>query len=65
METKRFDAAELLNTPARRAAYLSAAFETGDFEEIRDTLGVLTRAQGLATIAREANVNRTGLYLHK
>lgn len=62
METTRFDASELLDTPARRAAYLSAAFETGDPEEIRDMLGIVARARGLADVAREANISRTSLY---
>jgi probable addiction module antidote protein len=62
METSRFDASELLDTPERRAAYLSAAFETDDVEEIRDALGVVARARGLADIARDAHLSRTGLY---
>lgn len=62
METTRFDASELLDTPARRAAYLSAALETGDVEEIRDALAIVARARGLADIAREARLSRTSLY---
>ena len=62
METTRFDASELLDTPARRAAYLTAAFEAGDPEEIRDALGIVARARGLAQVAREAKLSRTSLY---
>jgi probable addiction module antidote protein len=62
METTRFDASELLDTPARRAAYLSAALETGDAEEIRDALGIVARACGLADVARGARLSRTSLY---
>ncbi|MCW5737593.1 MAG: putative addiction module antidote protein [Enhydrobacter sp.] len=62
METMRFDASELLDTPARRAAYLTAALETGDPEEIRDALGIVARARGLAEVAREAKLSRTSLY---
>ena len=62
METTRFDASELLDTPARRAAYLSAALETGDPEEIRDALGIVARTRGLAQVAREANLSRTSLH---
>jgi probable addiction module antidote protein len=62
MKTTRFDASELLDTPARRAAYLSAALETGDAEEIRDALGILARTRGVAVIARHAHLSRTGLY---
>jgi probable addiction module antidote protein len=59
METARFDASEVLETPARRAAYLSAALETGDPEEIRDALGIVARARGLAEVTRRANLSRT------
>jgi probable addiction module antidote protein len=62
METTRFDASELLDTPARRAAYLSAAFETGDPDEIRDALGIVARARGLTEVARDAKLSRTSLY---
>lgn len=62
MESTRFDASELLDTPERRAAYLSAAFEPGDVEEIRDALGIVARARGLAQIAHEAHLSRTSLY---
>lgn len=62
METTRFDASELLDTPVRRAAYLTAAFETGDPDEVRDALGVVARARGLAEVAREARLSRTSLY---
>jgi probable addiction module antidote protein len=62
METTRFDASELLDTPARRAAYLSAAFETADPEEIRDALAIVARARGLADVARAAKLSRTSLY---
>ena len=62
MKTSRFDASELLDTPARRAAYLSAALETGDIEEIRDALGILARTRGVADIAHHAHLSRTGLY---
>jgi probable addiction module antidote protein len=62
METTRFDASELLDTPARRAAYLSAAFETGDPKEIRDALAVVAHARGLAEVARETKLSRTSLY---
>lgn len=62
METSRFDASERLDTPERRVAYLNAAFETGDAEEIRDALGIVARARGMADIARDARLGRTSLY---
>lgn len=62
MEATRFDATELLDTPARCAAFLTAAFETDDPEEIRDSLGIVASARGLANVARDANLSRTSLY---
>lgn len=50
METTRFDASELLDTPARRAAYLALAFETGDPEQMRDAINVVACAQELAEV---------------
>lgn len=35
---------ELLDTPERRTAYLSAAVETGDAEEIQDAITIVTQA---------------------
>jgi len=52
METTRFDASELLDTAARCAAYLTAAFETGDPEEVRDALGIVARARRLKSRAK-------------
>jgi probable addiction module antidote protein len=54
METTPFDASSLLDTPARRAAYIGAALETGDPAEIRDALAIFARARGLAEVARRA-----------
>ena len=60
--TTRFDAAEYLDTPERQAAYITAAFETGDLAFVRDALGLVARARGMAGIARTANLNRESLY---
>jgi probable addiction module antidote protein len=61
MESLRFDASVLLDTRPRRASYLAAAFETGDPEQIRDAFNVVARACGLAEVAFEASLDRTGL----
>jgi probable addiction module antidote protein len=60
--TTRFDAAEYLDTPERQAAYITAAFETGDLAFVRDALGLVARARGMTRIARLADLNRESLY---
>src|SRR5262245_30559732 len=60
--TTRFDAAEYLDTPERQAAYITAALETGDPAFVRDALGLVARARGMAEIAKAADLNRESLY---
>jgi probable addiction module antidote protein len=60
--TTQFDAAEYLDTVERQAAYITAAFETGDPAFVRDALGVVARARGMAGIAKTAELNRESLY---
>jgi len=60
--TTRFEAAEYLDTPERQAAYITAAFETGDPAFVRDAIGVVARARGMAAIAKAAELNRESLY---
>lgn len=62
VKTKRFDAADYLNTEARQAAYIAMALETGDAEFVRDALGLVARARGMGQIARGAGLNRESLY---
>ena len=62
IETTRFDAAEFLDTPERQAAYVTAALETGDLAFVRDALGLVARAQGMAGVAKAAKLNRESLY---
>jgi len=62
IETTRFDAAEYLDTLERQAAYITVALETGDPEFVRDAIGVVARARGMAEIAKEADRNRESLY---
>ena len=60
--TTRFDAAEYLDTAERQAAYITAALETGDPAFVRDALGIVARARGMAEIATAADLNRESLY---
>jgi probable addiction module antidote protein len=61
-KTTRFDAAEYLDTEERQVAYITAAFETGDADFVRDALGIVARARGMAEVAKTAGLNRESLY---
>ena len=60
--TTRFDAVDYLDSEERQAAYISAALETGDADFVRDALGIVARARGMAGIAKNAGLNRESLY---
>jgi len=61
-KTTRFDAADYLDTEKRQVAYIAAALETGDADFVRDALGLVARARGMAEIAKKAGLNRESLY---
>jgi probable addiction module antidote protein len=61
-KTKRFDAAEYLDSEARQVAYITAALEAGDADFVRDALGLVARARGMSEIAKSAGLNRESLY---
>lgn len=61
-KTTRFDAADYLDSEERQIAYITAALETGDADFIRDALGLVARARGMAEIAKNAGLNRESLY---
>lgn len=62
MKTSSFDAADYLDTAETRAEYMTAALETGDTEFIRDAVGVVARARGMASIAKDTGLSRESLY---
>jgi probable addiction module antidote protein len=62
VRTTKFDAADYLDTPERQAEYISAALETGDAAFVRDAVGIVARARGMAEIARAAGLSRESLY---
>jgi probable addiction module antidote protein len=62
LETFPYDSAEVLDTPEAVAAYLEAAFETGDSAFIGRALGTAARARGMTEIARDAGLSRESLY---
>lgn len=61
-KTTRFDAADYLDSEERQIAYITAALETGDADFIRDALGLVARARGMAEIAKNSGLNRESLY---
>jgi probable addiction module antidote protein len=62
VKTTRVDLAEILDTPERQAAYISAALETGDPAFVRDAIGIVARARGMTEVARATGLNRESLY---
>jgi probable addiction module antidote protein len=53
-KTRRVDAADYLDSEERQAAYIAMALETGDAAFVRDALGLIARALGMAQIAKGA-----------
>lgn len=62
IETKPWDAAEMLNTPADITAYLDAYLEDGTPEELCRALGTIARSHGMSALARETGISREALY---
>ena len=62
LKTKKWDAAEYLDTPKAIVAYLEAAFEDGDPALVAAALGDIARAKGMTQLARQAGVTREALY---
>ncbi len=62
IETKVWDAAEVLNTPADIAAYLDAYLEDGTPEELLRALNTIARSHGMTALARETGISREALY---
>ncbi|MBN8904653.1 MAG: putative addiction module antidote protein [Rhodospirillales bacterium 69-11] len=62
LETKPWDAAEVLNTPEDVAAYLDAYFEDGIREELLRALNTVARSRGVSALARDTGISREALY---
>ena len=60
--TMRFDPVDYLDSEERQVAYIAAALESGDSDFVRDALGLVARARGMAGIAKKAGLNRENLY---
>jgi probable addiction module antidote protein len=61
-QTKPWDAAELLQSPADIAAYLDTYLEDGSSEELRRALNTVARSHGMSTLSRETGISREALY---
>lgn len=62
LETKPWDPAEMLDTPADIAACLDAYLEDGTPEELLRALNTIARSRGMTALARETGVSREALY---
>lgn len=62
LETIPFDGSEYLDTAESQAELLADAFASGDATYIANALGVVARARGMTSIAKEAGVTREALY---
>lgn len=62
LETKPWDAAEALNSPADIAAYLDAYLEDGTPEELLRAINTIARSRGMTELARETGISREALY---
>jgi len=62
IETKPWDAADVLQTPADIAAYLDAYLEDGTPEELLGALNTIARSRGMSALARETGISREALY---
>lgn len=61
-ETKPWDAAETLDTPAAIAAYLDAYLEDGTPEELLRAVQTIARSRGMSELARQTGISREALY---
>ena len=57
-----FDESKYLDDAQTQAAYLAEVFASGDVGHIAHGLGVVAKARGMTSIAKEAGVAREALY---
>ncbi|MEX0641446.1 MAG: addiction module antidote protein [Pirellulales bacterium] len=61
-KTRRWDAADYLQSEKDMAAYLEAALEDGDPALFTAALGDIARAKGMTELARDTGLGRESLY---
>jgi probable addiction module antidote protein len=57
-----YDTADYLQTPAAVVEYLNVVFADGDPKLITMALGNVARSKGMSAIAKNTNLDRSGLY---
>ena len=62
IETEPFDASEFLTSAESQAELPADAFESGDATYIAHALGIIAKAKGMTSVARDAGVTREALY---
>ncbi|MBO3759329.1 addiction module antidote protein [Ciceribacter sp. L1K22] len=62
VKTVAFDPSEFFTDAQAQADLLNDAFETGDAKYIAHALGIVAKAKGMTSVAREAGVSREALY---
>ena len=62
LKTIEFDPSEYLGREEAQMELLADAFETRNGPYIADALGIVARARGMTSIAKEAGVTREALY---
>jgi probable addiction module antidote protein len=62
LETRPWDAADVLKSKEDIALYLDAVLEDGDPELLKAALGDIARSKGMTEIAKAAGLGRASLY---
>ncbi|GGA88901.1 transcriptional regulator [Brucella endophytica] len=62
IETIPFDASEFLGSREAQIELIADAFGSGDAAYITHALGVVAKARGMTTVAKDAGVTREALY---
>jgi probable addiction module antidote protein len=62
LRTVPFDAADYLDDTESQTELLTDAFESGDASYIANALGIVARARGMTSVAKDAGVTREALY---
>ncbi len=62
VKTVPFDATKYLTDPESQIVFLEEAFESGDPQFVAHALGIIARARGISSVARETGLSREALY---
>jgi probable addiction module antidote protein len=60
--TRKWDAANYLQSDVDQIAYLEAALEDGDAALVAAAIGDIARAKGMSQLARDTGLGRESLY---